>query len=86
MDAEGAADAMIRLALGSTARLAVLSVQDILRLGSSARMNTPSTSEGNWEWKLAGFGELKDELPRIAELVSLFGRAPMRSGESEIPQ
>jgi 4-alpha-glucanotransferase len=49
-------------------------------------MNTPSTSEGNWAWKLTGFGELKEEIPRVAELVSLFGRTPARSKESGAPR
>ena len=43
--------ALVRLALSSTARLAVVPAQDLLGLGSEARMNTPGTDEGNWTWR-----------------------------------
>ncbi|MDR0340337.1 MAG: 4-alpha-glucanotransferase, partial [Puniceicoccales bacterium] len=36
----------------SRARWLILPVQDILHLGSDARMNTPGTAEGNWNWRL----------------------------------
>ena len=39
-------------ALASPARVCVLTVQDLLGLGAEARMNTPSTTEGNWVWRL----------------------------------
>lgn len=42
---------LMRAALGSPARLAVLTIQDVLELGSSGRMNTPSTRDGNWRWR-----------------------------------
>jgi 4-alpha-glucanotransferase len=44
---------LIELALASRAALAVLPAQDVLGLGSDARMNRPGTSEGNWRWRLA---------------------------------
>ncbi len=44
-------DGMIDAALGSVARLAVIPMQDLLHLGSEARMNTPGTSTGNWTWR-----------------------------------
>jgi len=43
---------MIRLALGSHARVAVAPMQDFLGLGSEARMNTPGTTRNNWRWRL----------------------------------
>ena len=43
--------ALIDLAVSSTARLAVVPAQDLLGLGSEARMNTPGTTEGNWAWQ-----------------------------------
>ena len=42
---------LLRVALETRARLVVLPLQDILCLGSSARMNTPGTVEGNWRWR-----------------------------------
>lgn len=50
--------AFIRAALNSVARTAVMTVQDILRLDDSARMNTPGTTQGNWNWRLNGWDDL----------------------------
>ncbi len=49
---EDVADLLIRAALESHATLAMLPLQDLLRLGSEARMNTPGTTRGNWRWRL----------------------------------
>jgi 4-alpha-glucanotransferase len=46
-------DAMIAAVLQSRAGLAVLPLQDLLHLGSEARMNTPGTDRGNWTWRFA---------------------------------
>jgi 4-alpha-glucanotransferase len=43
---------LIELALSSRARLAIVQAQDVLGLGSEARMNTPSTIGQNWQWRL----------------------------------
>ena len=42
---------MITTALESPAELTIIPLQDVMRLGSDARMNTPGIQEGNWEWK-----------------------------------
>ena len=69
------ADALIRATLGSVAQLAVIPVQDLLRLGSEARMNTPGTATGNWTWKLPA-GALTPELARESVLLNkVYGRA-----------
>jgi 4-alpha-glucanotransferase len=44
--------ALIEAALASTARLAILPMQDVLALGGEHRMNTPGTMNGNWCWRL----------------------------------
>jgi 4-alpha-glucanotransferase len=67
--------AMRRAALTSVAELAVLPLQDLLGLGSEARMNTPGTTAGNWLW---GFGW--DQLPgdfaaHWSHMNRLYGRA-----------
>ena len=54
---------LCELALGSRAELAILPAQDVLGLGSEARMNTPGEPEGNWEWRLEP-GRLDDPLAR----------------------
>ena len=46
-----AAPALMRLAWSSVAALAVAPLQDVLDLGSEARMNVPGRAEGNWGWR-----------------------------------
>jgi 4-alpha-glucanotransferase len=66
---------LIRAALGSVGRVAILPVQDLLGLGSAARMNTPGTSSGNWIWRLPA-GALTPQLAQTyARLNGAFGRA-----------
>ncbi|HIK04281.1 MAG TPA: 4-alpha-glucanotransferase [Trichormus sp. M33_DOE_039] len=66
----------IRLALSSIANQAIIPLQDILGLGTEARMNYPSTAEGNWGWRYQS-GALRSELgDRLKTLTKLYGRAP----------
>jgi 4-alpha-glucanotransferase len=44
---------LIELAMASRAALAIVPAQDVLGLGSEARMNRPGIAEGNWRWQLA---------------------------------
>jgi 4-alpha-glucanotransferase len=44
---------LIKLAMHSVADIALIPMQDILRLDGSARMNTPGTVSGNWQWRMA---------------------------------
>ncbi len=67
-------DALLRATLGSVGRLAVIPVQDLLRLGSEARMNTPGTAVGNWSWLLPA-GALTTDLAReLLHLNRIYGR------------
>jgi 4-alpha-glucanotransferase len=43
---------LVECALASSARLAIVPAQDLLGLGSEARMNTPGTEDGNWSFRL----------------------------------
>lgn len=54
-------DAMLDTILGSKALLAMVPWQDLLQLGSEARMNVPGTVEGNWHWRF-NWGEVSDTL------------------------
>ena len=51
---------LIELALASPASLSMIPLQDVLGLGSEARMNTPGNELGNWTWQLEP-GQLTDE-------------------------
>ena len=67
---------MIRGAMSSVGDLAVILIQDMLGLGSEARINTPSTLGGNWLWR-CGSGVLSDELARrLYHETELYGRLP----------
>jgi 4-alpha-glucanotransferase len=66
---------MIRAVMASVAGVAIFQMQDILGLGSEARMNTPATTSGNWAWRLNA-DALDDELSsRLRGLAELYGRA-----------
>jgi 4-alpha-glucanotransferase len=66
--------AFIRAAEASVANLCVIPLQDVLGLGSEARMNVPSKAEGNWAWRYAP-GSLTPELAaRLAELAEASNR------------
>lgn len=68
-------DALIREALGSVGQLAIIPAQDLLALGSDARLNTPGTVQGNWRWRLPE-GALTPHLAQhLARLNSMYGRA-----------
>ena len=66
--------AMMRAAARSVARLCIFPMQDVLRLGSEARMNTPANRLGNWGWRFEA-GALKAEIAKeLAELMELTDR------------
>jgi 4-alpha-glucanotransferase len=66
--------AMIRTAMNSIAQLAIIPLQDVLGLGSEARMNIPGTPDGNWTWRFRG-EMLTDALAdRLAALTVAAGR------------
>ncbi|HJS91290.1 MAG TPA: 4-alpha-glucanotransferase [Steroidobacteraceae bacterium] len=68
-------EVLIREALGSVGQLAVIPAQDLLALGSDARLNTPGTVSGNWRWRLPA-GALTAELARhYSWLNRMYGRA-----------
>lgn len=64
----------IRLAWASVALVAIAPVQDVLALGSEARMNLPGTLGGNWSWRYSGSGLTEFVLERLGQLTELYGR------------
>jgi 4-alpha-glucanotransferase len=65
---------MIRTVFASIADLAIIPLQDVLGLGSEARMNLPGTAKGNWGWRFRQ-GVLTPELAsRLRELARLYDR------------
>ena len=66
----------IRLAMGSVARVAIFPLQDVLGLGTEARMNFPSTSRGNWEWRFTEDMLTSSIKQRLKELTRIYERSP----------
>ncbi len=67
---------LIRLAQSSPANFSVVPLQDVLGLGSEARLNTPSTHTGNYHWRCQD-GALKPELAaKLAALAEVTDRLP----------
>ena len=65
----------IRMALSSIGDLAILSVQDLLGLDSSGRMNDPSVNAGNWRWRYESSDQLTPELSqRLLEMTQRYKR------------
>ena len=63
---------MIRAAAGSVAQMAIVPAQDLLEMGSNARMNTPSVADGNWTWRApegCWTEALADELAALTEVT-----------------
>jgi len=71
---EGAAEAMIRMALGSVAELCVVPMQDYLNLGGEARMNVPGVAGGNWEWRMRPEAAREELAARMRFLAEIYGR------------
>ncbi len=67
--------ALIRLAQTSVADLCVVPAQDILSLGSEARMNRPSVSDGNWEWRATQEQLGPGPFTRFKDMTSSCGRS-----------
>jgi len=68
---------LIQLALGTVANLAIFPFQDLLGLGTDARMNRPGIAEGNWAWRLAPDSLNVDIKGHLAYLTTIYGRAPL---------
>jgi len=65
---------LIETALDSVATLAVFPLQDLLSLGSDARMNTPGTAENNWHWRFNWSQIQPDLAAQLRELIERYDR------------
>ena len=75
--------AMIRLAYRSVADLAIVPLQDVLGLGSEARMNTPGKVGGNWTWRFGANDIQPAHASRLSKLTQIYGRQKVEA-EPEI--
>lgn len=74
IDDEPVEQALIRSAYTSVAQTAIVPVQDILGLGSEARMNRPGASTDNWAWRLRAGALTQEHAERLRRLAEISGR------------
>ncbi len=72
--AEGYNWGFIRGAFSSTANVAITQMQDVLGLGSKARMNIPSTLGGNWTWRVNPDLLTTELAEKLYAITKLYGR------------
>jgi 4-alpha-glucanotransferase len=65
---------LIRLAFSSPARLAMLQAQDVLGLGSEARMNIPGRASGSWRWRMEPGALTAEHAKRLQTATEEAGR------------
>jgi 4-alpha-glucanotransferase len=65
---------LIRTILASVAEIAIIPLQDVLGLGSEARMNLPGTLSGNWKWRYRASALTPEIKSRLKQLSSLYDR------------
>ena len=71
--------AMVRAALTSVAGIAIVPLQDLLGLGSEARMNVPGREHGNWTWRSPADALPQELARRIRALAEAAARVPRAS-------
>jgi len=80
---------MIRLALSSIAEIAIIPMQDLLGLDSSARMNVPGKAEGNWGWRFRApqlTAKVKDHFAALTAVYARWnGAIPVRLDPHHVP-
>jgi 4-alpha-glucanotransferase len=65
---------LIRAVESSVAQMAVVPAQDLLELGSEARMNTPAVAAGNWSWRASEGSWTPQLAATLAALVDVTDR------------
>jgi 4-alpha-glucanotransferase len=71
----------IRAVLASVADIAIVPLQDILGLGTEARMNLPNTTSGNWSWRYKPDALTPQLGQRLKDLTEIYGRIPKAKEE-----
>lgn len=66
---------IVRMAYQSVARMAIIPMQDVLELGTEARMNIPGHADGNWTWRMTDEELGTCDTGWVRELAEISGRA-----------
>ncbi|HBL24864.1 MAG TPA: 4-alpha-glucanotransferase [Deltaproteobacteria bacterium] len=64
----------IRLAMMSVGNMVIIPMQDVLGLDGTARMNSPGTAYGNWEWRLSWEKLTPSITEKLKDMAELYGR------------
>lgn len=79
IDGSDIVDDLIRAAYQSVARVAIIPMQDVLKLGSEARMNRPAVLDGNWGWRFDWDQVPPGRAAWLRDLAAATGRLPSAS-------
>lgn len=71
---EGFARGVIKSAMASVGETVILTMQDLLSLGSGSRMNIPSVPFGNWQWRSVKSDFSQKLAQELREITRLYGR------------
>jgi 4-alpha-glucanotransferase len=75
---------MMRAAARSVANLCIFTMQDILCLGSEARMNTPANRLGNWSWRYETDAITPEMAEELAELMEMTDRDEVEAAKEKL--
>ncbi len=73
--ADELSEVLLRLAMISVADTVITPLQDLLGLGMEARLNTPGTEKGNWQWRLTDGGLTPEVAEHLRTLTVVSNRA-----------
>jgi 4-alpha-glucanotransferase len=65
---------MIHMAMDSIAKMIIIPVQDVLGLGTQARINHPGKTRGNWRWRLKPGQLTSKHALKLATLTCKYNR------------
>lgn len=69
-----ASESLCRMAYSSIAKTAIMPIQDIINMDESSRINTPSTTENNWKWRLIPGDITLETEKKLLEWVKRYNR------------
>ncbi|MGV3704937.1 MAG: malto-oligosyltrehalose synthase [Arcticibacter sp.] len=75
IDASNVHQELARLAYASVGKTVILPLQDIIGAGADARMNSPATVEGNWDWRMLPGALTASRISRLRKWTMKYGRA-----------
>ncbi len=83
---EGWCWGMIRTGMSTQSRLFVVQMQDLLELGSEARMNSPGTDSGNWQWRMLPGAADSALAAKLRLYTETFDRTARKKPEEAVPE